>query len=655
MSKKIAFISEHASPLAVLGGVDSGGQNVYVGQVARHLAALGYHVDVFTRRDDPTLPEIVPWADGARVVHIPAGPAAFVRKENMLPYMDEFALGMLRFTHREGICYDLAHANFWMSGKVAMILKAQIGLPFVVTFHALGRERRRHQKEADQFPDERFLIEEQVMEAADLIVAECPQNRKDLIELYGAEPARIVVVPAGYDPQEFAPLDKLAARRKLGLSPDERIILQLGRMVPRKGVDDVIRAFGRLVERNNGGPPLRLLVVGGESEQPDPAQTPEIGRLQAIARQAGVFDRVTFTGRRPRDVLGEYYSAADVFVSMPWYETFGMTPVEAMGCARPVVGSNVGGIKYTVVDGETGYLVPPRDPDTLASRLEQLLASPVLMERLGQNGLERARSRFSWETVARSLDECYEGLFPQGAPETVRLPDDLDALDTAFRAANRALADTWACLQASIVTTARRIGETLAAGGKVLICGNGGSAAQAQHLAAELMGRFRLARRQALPAIALTADTALLTAWANDVDYTQVFARQVEALAQPGDLLLGLSTSGRSPNVINAFWAAQARGVACIALVGADGGDLIHLADQALRVPSLDTARIQELHLLIVHIWCELIEAQLQATAVMKPAAVQPAVRSGYASYPETLPIPVRSQFIPTGRPKKET
>src|SRR4051794_24912405 len=359
MSKRVAMISEHASPLGVLGGVDSGGQNVYVGQLARNLAALGYEVDLFTRRDSDRLPEIAEWVSGIRIIHVPAGPPTFVRKEDMLPFMGDFSTYLQQFFRCQREAYDLVHANFWMSGLVATELKRALGVPFVITFHALGRVRRLHQQTADQFPDARFEIEDRIVAEADRILAECPQDEEDLIRLYNADPGRVTIIPCGFDPAELSPISKPLARFALNLAPEERVILQLGRMVPRKGVDTAILGFARLVQQH--GVAARLLIVGGESDEPNP-QEPEVGRLQAMACAEGVADRVAFIGRRGRETLKYYYSAADVFVSVPWYEPFGITPVEAMACGTPVVGSNVGGIKYTVRDGETGYLVPPRDP-----------------------------------------------------------------------------------------------------------------------------------------------------------------------------------------------------------------------------------------------------------------------------------------------------
>lgn len=405
MMRRVALISEHASPLATLGGVDSGGQNVYVGQVARLLAEQGWMVDVFTRRDRPDLANRIGWCEGASVIPVPAGPPEPVRKEDLLPYMGAFATWILRFARRHRITYDVVHANFFMSALVAADLKRATGTPFTVTFHALGRVRRLYQRGSDAFPEERLEIEDRAVAEADRVIAECPQDELDLIELYGADPTRLVTIPCGFDPSEFWPIAKPAARAALGLDPAELILLQLGRMVPRKGVDNVIRGLARL--RNRHGLAARLLVVGGESREPDPIRTPEIGRLQRIARREGVTDAVTFIGSRGRHELRDYYGAADVFITTPWYEPFGITPVEAMACGTPVIGSNVGGIKTTIDDGRTGFLVPPKDPDALADRLADLLRDPARLRAFGRAAVRRANRQYTWQRVADAIADLY--------------------------------------------------------------------------------------------------------------------------------------------------------------------------------------------------------------------------------------------------------
>ena len=609
MNRRVAVISAHASPLAILGGVDSGGQNVYVAQVARGLAARGYEVDVFTRRDVDLVPPVSEWVGGVRIVHVPAGPARHVPKEQLLAYAEEFTGHLVDAARRDG--YDLLHANFFISGLAAAEVKRRLGIPFVITFHALGRVRRLHQGADDGFPDERFAIEERLVAEADHIVAECPQDEEDLVRLYNADPAKITIVPCGFDPAEFFPISKPLARSSLGFEPRERIVLQLGRMVPRKGVDTVIRGIARL--NRDHGIPSRLVIVGGECEDPDPRATPEIGRLQRIARDEGVIDGVIFTGRRDRPELAKYYSAADVFITTPWYEPFGITPVEAMGCGTPVVGSNVGGIKFTVRDAETGYLVPPNDPGVLAERLAHLYRHPKLLSLFGRQAVHRARDLFTWDRVSEALVGLYEQVLAATRPAATDQPRRLQSVDRSFRSALEALEEGRRALPGPILRGADVLAACLRRGGKILICGNGGSAAQAQHFAAELVGRFEDDSRPPLPVISLTADTAVLTAWSNDRSFSDVFARQVEALGQPGDVVVGISTSGRSPNVVRAFEAANRLGLTRVAILGGDGGALRGRADVALVVPGAATPRIQEIHSVIVHVLCELIEQELSS------------------------------------------
>jgi glycosyltransferase involved in cell wall biosynthesis len=431
---RIAMISEHASPLATLGGVDAGGQNIYVANVARCLAKAGHHVDVLTRRDDAAVPPVSDLRPGARVIQIDAGPPSFVPKERLLDYMPAFARVSTELL-RHSVPYDLVHANFFMSGVVARRLKATLGLPYVMTFHALGLVRREHQREADAFPPERTEIERQLAADADHIIAECPQDRSDLLRLYGADGSRMSIVPCGFDSEEFRPMSRARARAELGLDPNEFIVLQLGRLVPRKGVDNVIRSLAHLPP----DVPARVLVVGGESREPDEAMTPEIGRLRAVAREAGVNARVTFTGQRQRSELRRYYAAANVFATTPWYEPFGITPLEAMACGVPVVGSAVGGIQYSVTDGVTGFLVPPHDPVALAARLLELYRNPALAAALGRAGIRRARSMFTWEEVARQLAEVYEDLRER---RRVQVPDWAVSQAMATAAASQPAAST---------------------------------------------------------------------------------------------------------------------------------------------------------------------------------------------------------------------
>ena len=409
---RIAIISEHASPLSAPGSIDCGGQNVYVAQLARELARAGHAVDVFTRRDAPGQRQVVHWADGVRVIHVPAGPARYVPKEELLPHVDAFARFVTRFVRRQPSEYDIVHANFFMSGMVAQHLKEALGLPFVITFHALGRVRRRAQGMADAFPLARMRIEAGLMRSADRIIAECPQDRQDMERLYGAPPSRITVAPCGFSPDELWPVPMPEARTRLGLDQDRFIVLQLGRMVPRKGVDTVIQGVAMLRRRH--GVDAELLIVGGDTSGGVPGRVAnisgdavELARLRSVAADLGIATHVRFTGQQPRAALRDYYSAANVFASTPWYEPFGITPVEAMACARPVIGSEVGGIKSTVSDGLTGFLIPSRDPEALAERLARLHRHPELARTMGEAGRRRACELYTWRHVATQLLAVY--------------------------------------------------------------------------------------------------------------------------------------------------------------------------------------------------------------------------------------------------------
>lgn len=404
MKRKIAFISEHASPLASLGSIDSGGQNVYVAQLAINLALRGYQIDVFTRWDDPKLPKIIEWNNNIRVIHVKAGPVEIIPKEQLLDLMPAFKEDMLNFIGTENVTYSLVHANFFMSGLVAMWIKEVLQIPFVITFHALGYVRQLHQGKNDHFPPERIALERQIVQHADAIIAECPQDKEDLMQYYGAPEDKTPIIPCGYSAKEFYPVEREMACSVTGLNPQEKILLQLGRMVPRKGVDNVVRSLGYLKDLNE---PFRLVIVGGEADDPNPMSCPEIARLLQIAREAGVENKVTFVGRKNRELLKYYYSSAHVFISTPWYEPFGITPLEAMACGTPVIGSNVGGIKYSVEDGKTGFLVPPNNSEALAEKIRILLSEPAMLTQMKNAAIARVKEKFKWEKVAIMVAELY--------------------------------------------------------------------------------------------------------------------------------------------------------------------------------------------------------------------------------------------------------
>ena len=421
---RIAFLSEHASPLATLGGADAGGQNIYVGEVSRNLGRCGFAVDVFTRRDNPDVPEIVEWETGVRVVNLLAGPVQPRPKDELWPYMPEFRDSLQRFIEHDETHYDLIHGNFWMSGWVAIELRRRLNIPVVQIFHALGKTKRRHQKKVDTSPGDRIRTEKDIIREVDRIIAQCPSERYELVEDYGANPDKIALIPSAVNTGIFKPAARDMARRRIGLSVNDKIIVYVGRLLPRKDIRNIISALSilqRQIASDKGLPDrsVRLMIVGGESLEPDPIATPEIGELQKLATELGVSGYVSFIGKRQPEELRDYYCAGDVAVTTPWYEPFGLTPLEAMACGRPVIGSAVGGITYTIKDGETGFLVPPRDPEALAARLQQMLNQPELCMQMGLAARQRVKRDFTWSITSMRTGALYETLLAERMYETL--------------------------------------------------------------------------------------------------------------------------------------------------------------------------------------------------------------------------------------------
>jgi glycosyltransferase involved in cell wall biosynthesis len=396
-SMRIAMVSEHASPLAVLGGRDAGGQNVHVAMLASALADRGHHVEVYTRRDHPALPTVVPLRAGVDVVHVPAGPAAPLPKDDLPAFMPWFG-AWLAARWRTG-APDVVHAHFWMSGTAALQARAALPgyVPVVQTFHALGSVKRRHQGDRDTSAPERIAVETRLATAADAIVATCGDEVSELVAL-GVDPAGVDVVPCGVDLAHFTPRGAVAGPPR-GVT---HRLLCLGRLVERKGVDTVVAALAEL-------PDTELLVAGGPPASRIAADD-DCRRLLAAAERHGVADRVRLLGQVGREQAPALMRSADVLVSVPWYEPFGIVPVEAMACGVPVVASAVGGMLETVVDGVTGLLVPPADAGALATALCGLLADPARRDEMGRRGARRARDTYGWARIGAQTEQVYQRL-----------------------------------------------------------------------------------------------------------------------------------------------------------------------------------------------------------------------------------------------------
>jgi glycosyltransferase involved in cell wall biosynthesis len=387
---RIAMISEHANPLAALGGVDAGGQNLHVAELSGALSEAGHEVTVYTRQDDQKQRRVVTTPRGYRVVHVPAGPPTALPKDELLPYMAEFT----EFVddHWRAGPPDIVHSHFWMSGLVAAIAAKRHDVPMVHTYHALGTVKRRYQGKADTSPPSRIGTERVIGRSADCVIATCSDEVAELSRM-GLPKNHVRIVPCGVDCTQFLPegptaVPKLAHR-----------IVSVGRLVPRKGFADLVAVLPAL-------PDTELVIAGGADRAI--RDDPEANRLRTLAERLGVADRVRLAGQVPRARMPELLRSADVVACVPWYEPFGIVPLEAMACGVPVVATAVGGLTDTVVDGVTGVLVPPRQKATLAAALKALLADPVKRSFLGGAGRDRVESRYPWSMIAAQTAHVYE-------------------------------------------------------------------------------------------------------------------------------------------------------------------------------------------------------------------------------------------------------
>lgn len=395
---RIAMISEHASPLAALGGVDAGGQNSHVAELAAALAGHGHEVRVYTRRDNSELPETVPMSDRVDVVHVPAGPAEVLPKDELLPFMGAFA-EWLAADWQNGWRPDVAHAHFWMSGLATVTAARAFDVPVVQTYHALGAVKRRHQGTADTSPPHRIAYERELGRSVDRVIVQCEDERGELLRL-GVPRGRMALVPSGVNTERFRP-DGPAAPRESGRAR----ILTVARLVERKGIEDIIRALPQV--------PGADLVVAGGPPGAGLATDPYAGKLRRLAAELRIADRVRLLGAVPAHEMAAWYRSSDVVAATPWYEPFGISPLEAMACGVPVVATAVGGLTDTVVDGMTGDLVPPRDPRALSAALRHLLGDDMRREAYGAAAVDRAASAYAWPRIADRLAAVYASIAGQ--------------------------------------------------------------------------------------------------------------------------------------------------------------------------------------------------------------------------------------------------
>lgn len=417
--RRLAVLSFHTSPLAQPGTGDGGGMNVYVRELAAALARSGVSCDVFTRCYAPGLPGTMDVEPGFRVHHVPAGPPAPVAREALPELVAEFTDRVLERVTKEAERpqldeeagpFEAVHANYWLSGLAGHIIKHELDVPLVSTFHTLDRVKAElvpEEVEADM-PHRRAEAEAAIIACSDAILASCSVEAEQIVELYDADPDRIRVVAPGVDHAFFGPGFRQQARRALGLPADGTLLLTVGRIQPLKGIDVAVRALAELARlgQTDPGAPYRLVIVGGPS---GPHGEKEYERLHRLVDDLSVAGQVTMVPPQPHELLSSFYRAADVCLVPSRSESFGLVALEAAACGTPVVASAVGGLSTLVDDGRTGFLVDPSDPAAVARRVRRIVGEPLLAERQSTAAVLRAR-RYTWREAADRLRAIHDEL-----------------------------------------------------------------------------------------------------------------------------------------------------------------------------------------------------------------------------------------------------
>ncbi|HAX76768.1 MAG TPA: glycoside hydrolase [Cyanobacteria bacterium UBA11372] len=406
--KHIALISVHGDPAIEIGKEEAGGQNVYVRQVGEALAKQGWHVDMFTRKASPDQLDIVEHSPNCRTIRLTAGPVEFIPRDNLFEYLPTVVEQILKFQQESGVTYPLVHTNYWLSSWVGMQLKKIQGSKQVHTYHSLGAVKYQSVTTIPLIAATRLATEKAVLETADRIVATSPQEKEHMRTMVSTK-GNIDIIPCGTDVRRYGSIKRQEARAKLGINPDAKVVLYVGRFDYRKGIETLVRAVNLSQLRSN----IQLIIGGGS--RPNQSDGIERDRIERIVDELGMREFTTFPGRISQQELPYYYGAADVCVVPSHYEPFGLVAIEAMASGIPVVASDVGGLQFTVVPKETGLLCPPQDEVAFAGAIDSILSIPEWRLEMGQNARARVEKMFSWDGVATQLSELYTQLLKQPA------------------------------------------------------------------------------------------------------------------------------------------------------------------------------------------------------------------------------------------------
>ncbi|MDJ0618028.1 MAG: glycosyltransferase [Calothrix sp. MO_192.B10] len=409
-TKRIALISVHGDPAVEVGKEEAGGQNVYVRQVGEALAKQGWVVDMFTRKTSVTQPSIVQHTANCRTIRLEAGPQTFIPRDEIFNYLPAFVQQFLQFQENQGIKYSVVHTNYWLSSWVGMELKKIQNIKQVHTYHSVGAVKYNTITDIPPIASTRLATEKACLETSDRIVATSPQEKQHLQKLV-SEQGCIDIIPCGTDISRFGAISSSEARLSLGMSKSSLVVLYVGRFDKRKGIETLVRAIKRSIFI--GLADIRLIIVGGS--RPGKSDGIERERIENIVDELGLREYVTFPGRINHNRLPYYYAASNICVVPSHYEPFGLVTIEAMASGTPVVGSDVGGLQFTVVPEHTGLLCPPQDEIAFSEAIDRILSRPEWQKQLGKASRKRVETMFSWDGVAQQLSELYTSLMDETA------------------------------------------------------------------------------------------------------------------------------------------------------------------------------------------------------------------------------------------------
>lgn len=404
--RRLAMVSLHTSPLDQPGTGDAGGMNVYVTELATRLADRGVEVDIFTRATSSSQEPVAPLADGVTVRHVVAGPFEGLTKGELPGQLCVFAREVLRVEAQfDPGHYDAVHSHYWLSGQVGALARDRWGVPLIHSMHTMAKVKNSLLADGDSpEPQARVIGEEQVVAAADMLIANTDDEAKDLINCYDAHPGQVEVVHPGVDLDVFKPTPMGEARRRLGLPADAEVLLFVGRIQPLKAPDVLLHAAADLLARDPGRRGrLIVAVVGGPSGSGLEHPT----ALADLARTLGIDDVVRFVPPVGRQELVDWYAAASLVCVPSYNESFGLVAVEAQAVGTPVVAAAVGGLTTAVADGRSGLLVAGHDPAAYARCFERILDGPGLRAALSAGALLQAGD-FSWDRTAEATLAVYD-------------------------------------------------------------------------------------------------------------------------------------------------------------------------------------------------------------------------------------------------------